>query len=137
MNTLDGRTVLTIRRQQLQTLSRDEGYVRFVEQMIDHLRKHFSVELGPVEDFVLAEDVDAALQRARAHGLTSRRDCARYLGLAASLGWDFDTARPWVGPLLRDTARSPSDRLAQVFERAIEELQREADTLARRRKLGI
>lgn len=128
--------MLTIRADQVHTLSCDEAYQRFVLEMLDHLRACFAPELAGSDDLVLAEEIQTCLQRARAYGLTSRRDCARFLGLAASLGWSFDRERPWVQQLLSNQAASPTGRLAAVYERCVDELQQRADTVALRRKLG-
>lgn len=129
--------MLKIRADQLHTLSLDEAYTSFVVEMIDHLRKYFAEELRELDDLSLADEIQTCLMRARAYGLTSRSDCGRFLGLAASLGWSFDTERPWVQALLRNPATSPSDRLAEVHARCVEQLQQEADGIARRRKFGI
>ncbi|MEX1367213.1 MAG: hypothetical protein AB1Z98_29070 [Nannocystaceae bacterium] len=129
---------LQIRREQVHTLSHLDGaYRSFVVRMVEHLREHFGPELGEIDELALAEDVQAGIERARSYRLTTRRDCARYLGLCASLGWDFDTTLPWVRPLLLDRARSPSDRIGEVFERAVEQLEHEAKTITRRRRLGM
>lgn len=128
--------MLEIRAAQVHTLSCDEAYQSFVIEMLDHLRRYFAPELGKIDDLALAEEIQACLGRARGYGLTSRRDCGRFLGLAASLGWSFDLERPWVQPMLRNPAASPGNRLAQVHERCVEELQRAADTVDLRLAFG-
>lgn len=128
--------MLEIRADQVHTLSCDEAYQSFVLAMLDHLRRYFAPELGRIDDLALAEEIQACLRRARGYGLTSRRDCARFLGLAASLGWSFDLERPWVQPMLRNPASSPGARLAAVHERCVEELQGAADTAGLRLAFG-
>lgn len=129
--------MLKIRRDQVHTLSCDEDYQSFVIDMIEHLRRFFGKELADTSNLALAEDIQACLERARGYGLRSRRDNARFLGLLASHGWNFDTESRWARDILRATAAGPSERLTRVFDRCVDELQQEADTAARRQRLGI
>ena len=129
--------MLEIRREQAHTLSLDEAHQSFVLAMMEHLREHFAPELQALDDLALAEEIQSCLARARGYGLSARRDCARWLGLAASLGWSFDLERPWVQALLRNPASSPSARLAAVYERCVQELREAAESVALHKRFGI
>lgn len=129
--------MLRIRSEQVRALSLDEAYRGFVLAMIEHLRTHFSPELGELDELALGEEVLVCLDRARGYGISSRRDCARFLGLAAALGWSFDTERAWVPAMLKNPASGPSDRLAAVYERCVHELQQAADTVLLRQRFGL
>jgi len=118
--------LLTINKSQLLVLTRDEGYEDFVGQMIDHLRKHFPRKVAEFDDMGLAEQIHECLMRASDYGLVEHGECARYLGLAASLGWSFDTDVEWIHQLLSTRICGPSERLAQVHHRVIRQLRRGA-----------
>ncbi|MEM7151563.1 MAG: hypothetical protein AAF799_01930 [Myxococcota bacterium] len=92
--------------------------------MMEHLRKHFPRKVADFDDMGLAEQIHQTLLRAYDHGYTSHADCARYLGLAAALGWSFDDDIPWVRQSLTDGASEPTERLAQIHQRAIRMLRR-------------
>ncbi len=116
---------------------RTDDLQHFVDDMVTHLRAHFSDELGTLSDEALAERVDDGLARAAEYGLTSRRDGARYLGLAACFGWSFDTQMEWPAQMLADQTNSPSVRLARVHDRGMRQLEAEARKAALERKLGL
>ena len=111
--------MLTLDKSQLLLLTRNEDYEGFVVQMIEHLRKHFPRKVAEFDDMLLAEQIHETLLRAYDYGYTSHADCARYLGLAAALGWSFDRDIPWVRESLADRTSEPTGRLAQIHDRAV------------------
>lgn len=65
-----------------------------------------------------------AVERARRYGIERCCDVARYMAFMAVFGWDFDTnpGCAWAQEILRDTSRAPSQRLANLLQRALAEL---------------
>lgn len=109
----------------------------FVLEMIEHLRTHFPAELEDLADWELADEMLPCLERAVGHGLTLRRDLARWLALGVVLGWSFDTELPWVAELMDDRAAPPGDRVAEVHERCLRQLEDRARVAASRRGLRV
>jgi hypothetical protein len=129
--------MLTLRAPQVVALHRQEALRDFVVEMIDHLRRHQGPEVAELDDGELGERIEACLVRAGAYGLGERRECARFVSLAACLGWSFDTARPWMTRWLTDPALGPGERLERVYRRCVRELEAEALPIPRKRKYGI
>ncbi len=131
--------MLTLRTDQVAALHRQEALRSFVAEMIDHLRRHQGPEVAALDDGELGAHIEACLVRAGTYGLGERRDCARFVSLAACLGWSFDQARPWVADWLADPALGPTERLGRVYDRCVRELRAEADpeAVARKRRYGI
>jgi hypothetical protein len=129
--------MLKLRRDQVTALYRDEEHRQLVMTLIEHLRRHQALEVAELDDAELGAHIEACLVRAGSFGLTTRRDCARFVCLAACRGWSFDADRPWVGRWLSDPALGPSERLARVYERCVHELEAEALAVPRKRKYGI
>jgi hypothetical protein len=129
--------MLTLRTDQVAALHRQAELRDFVVEMIDHLRRHQGPEVAELDDGELGNHIEACLLRAGTHGLSSRRDCARFVSLAVCLGWSFDTERPWVADQLAAPVLGPSERLEQVYRRCVRELEAEALAAPRKRKYGI
>jgi hypothetical protein len=131
--------MLTLRTDQVAALHRQAELRDFVVEMIDHLRRHQGPEVAALDDGELGNHVEACLLRAGTYGLSSRRDCARFVCLAVCLGWSFDTERPWVTDQLTDPALGPGKRLERVYERCVAELRVAADpeVVARKQRYGI
>ncbi|WNG47391.1 hypothetical protein F0U60_27140 [Archangium minus] len=128
--------MMKIRDAQVRVLERTR-FQQFVLEMMTHLRTHFPEELASLPDWELGEEIEGCLGRAATYGITSRRDCARYLALAACFGWSFDTELKWPAQMLQDPTSSPSVRLERVHERCLQRLDQEATTSAYRRELGL
>lgn len=129
--------MLTLRNEQVIAVHRQEALRAFVVELIEHLRRHQGPEVAALDDGELGLHIEACLVRAGAVGLSSRRDCARFVSLAACLGWSFDRERPWVSDWLSDPALGPSARLDRVHRRCVRELEAEALAIPRKRKYGI
>lgn len=121
--------MLIIRKEQFEALAaahRDH----FVEEMCRHLRDHLPGQVAGVEDAVLRHRVSQAVGRAAGYGLTSRRDCCRYLNVAALYGWEFDRApeNAWMRRYLEDPqVSSPSDRLGLLVDQCIHRMRVEEE----------
>ena len=127
----------TLRPEQVVALHRQPALRAFVVEMIDHLRRHQGPEVAELDDGELGAHIEACLWRAGDHGLASRRDCARFVSLAACMGWAFDLERPWVHEELTNPVLGPSERLARVYDRCVRELESEAQGAARKHQYGI
>lgn len=125
--------LLTIRSNQLAVLER-ERWQRMVLDMMAHLRAHFPA-MAALPQWELGEEIEQSLARARGYGLTTPRDFARFLGLAASFGWSFDADTPWVREALSDPASGPSERLARVCDRCVRQLEQRAKAAALKGRL--
>jgi hypothetical protein len=113
--------MLTIRNAQLARFGSEQRR-QFIAAMCRYLREQFHDELWAVDGVSLHRDVDAAIHRAESYGLHSERDCCRYLNLAVTYGWDFDSQpqNDWMRKILTDTqVTSPSQRLHRLVDQCI------------------
>lgn len=129
-------SAVRIREDQLETLARRK-FKPFVVDMMTHLRGFFPDELEGIPDWRLGEQLEDCVVRASGYGLTSRQDLARFLALATAFGWSFDIEMQWPLGVLRDTTIRPTDRLARVHERCLQQLEHKARVAALKRKLGV
>jgi hypothetical protein len=107
---------MILRKAQLVALERHLR-AAFITEMCDHLRKHFPACVSAIESRALSRRVEDALAYAGRYGLTTRRDLARYLNLAAAYGWGFDRepGHAWMRRILNDPEVSdPSARLQRL-----------------------
>jgi hypothetical protein len=113
--------MLVIRASQLERLA-EIRRERVAMAMCQVLRELFPDRLAPLSESELMAHVAHGLRRAASYGLHLECDCARFLNLAAVLGWDFDT-RPenaWMRAMLVDPDVSdPSQRLARLVGEVI------------------
>lgn len=127
--------MLIIRPEQIRVF---ENHARssFVLEMCAHLRLHFASGFQGMDEQELIDFVDSVLKGAGEFGLTSRRDCARFLNLAAVFGQAFPRLPEfqWARRILIDAGVSePSARLHLLVDeclrrRALQEAEREWET---------
>lgn len=96
-------TVLTIRKEQLRAFSAS-AYDRFIDTMMDHTRKYFPSRHTQLGEAALRQTVAAAIEKARAYGIRSKRDVCKVINVAVTLGPDFDQKFS----LLRDILATPA-----------------------------
>jgi hypothetical protein len=66
--------------------------------------------------------VDRAVERARTHGLTSKREVCLYLNVSMALGESFEEApgTAWAGEFLKDPGVPvPSERIARLHAEVV------------------
>jgi hypothetical protein len=113
--------MLTIRHSQIAHFS-SEKRRQFIVAMCRYLREQFHDELWAVDAATLQRQVDTTIHRARNYGLSTERDCCRYLNLAVTYGWDFDRQPQydWMRKILIDTqVTTPSQRLHKLVDQCI------------------
>jgi hypothetical protein len=117
---------MQIRTEQFQALGRAREE-RFILEMTAHVRARFPAAAAALEGEALRSKVRELLDRARGYGLSTARDCARFLNVAATFDWQLD--RPdlaWIDAYLRDPeVPSPSDRMQRVASRSLRQLRTE------------
>lgn len=114
--------MLTIRDSQLRALALSDALVR---QVVDHLRAHLPDRIAHWSDQEAMTHARTALRLAYSYGLSSRRDLFRFVNLTvfAGLRWWRDPETSWMHRAMRDvTLGTPSQRLQQVFDRYLAEL---------------
>jgi hypothetical protein len=82
--------MLTIRREQFAILAEAEVQ-KFEEWMVVHLRRFFPKQCTVAGDAQLRETIRYGIRRAAVHGITVKRDVAKYIDLMIVFGRDFDT----------------------------------------------
>lgn len=125
--------MLVIRAPQMQALS---AHLRrqFSAQMRAHLREHFPSQTSAMSEPRLEAFVDKAIERARTHGLTSKRDVCLYLNVSMTLGASFEEApsTAWAGEFLSDPdVPAPSERISRLHAEVV----RRAELEERNRRL--
>jgi len=93
-----------------------------IDLLCAHLRDHFAADLAGMGQHALRRRVVLAVRRAAAYGLATPRDYCRYLNLAATYGWDFDThpAHAWMHACLADPqVGDPGQRLARLVDQCL------------------
>ena len=115
--------MLTLTAEQHAALAADAAR-RFRLDAIAHIRRCLPDVYARDGDQKVAARVDAALERARAHGLADACSLLLFLNLSYLLGDGFedDPARPWISDVLRDYERPASDRMTAVETRIYAEL---------------
>lgn len=86
------------------------------ERLCAYLRESYDTD--PMSDEELGKFIDDVCARARTeYGFTLQLDLARFVDLAYAFGpgFDEDPELPWAGPVLRDSSRTASERLALVW----------------------
>ena len=93
--------MLTIRPEQFIVFSQVEAE-KFEDWMVAHMRRFFPRQSAAAGEQNLREMVRYGVPRARQHGITARRDVAKYVDLMLLFGRDFDTDRRarWAGDIL-------------------------------------
>jgi hypothetical protein len=109
--------VLTVRNNQL---AQFEIYARhnFIEFLCQSLLDLFPEDLRDLDSGDLYRKIEQAITQASCYGLNRKSDIFRYMNLAVTCGWDFDTqpANVWMRNMLVDPAVScPSDRLDRLI----------------------
>jgi hypothetical protein len=110
--------MLTIRREQLTVFSEVEVR-RFEDWTTAHLKKFFPKECAIAGDVRLRNNVQHGIARARAHGITAKRDVVKYIDLMMVFGRDFDTDKRlrWAADILAQR-RHPDYRLQSLLRAA-------------------
>src|SRR5258706_12169906 len=95
--------MLTIRRAQLVAFSQADTQ-KFERWMLVHLQTFFPKQCEAAGELQIRDTIRYGMKRAAAHGLTSKRDVCKYIGVMLALGRDFDTDErfPWAGKILTE-----------------------------------
>jgi hypothetical protein len=116
--------VFRIRNSQIATLAAERS-ARFERSMVEHLRRHFPGATASFDDSHLLKLVSATIARARQYQLFSESDFCRFLNLAATFGWEFDTDPDcaWMTAMLTDPSVSaPKDRIHLLVDESLRRL---------------
>ncbi len=131
--------MLCIRQTQLQAFalpSRDA----FIKEMVIHLRTFFPATAWLLTIDELRDHIGSCINRAGRYQLNSRRQVCRFINLAASYGWNFDSdpQLSWMREILLDTSlAAPGERLDQLMQNCLRRQEIEERNLALRRRLGV
>lgn len=131
--------MLIIRNAQLRALARP-AREHFIEEMLSHLYLHFPTQAWQLTRTELHDRVDELIDRAAGHQLTSRQQVCRFINLAASYGWTFDSdpELPWMRNILTDSGLTqPEERLDRLVNTCLHRQRVEAHNLAQRQALGL
>ncbi|HEV7919198.1 MAG TPA: hypothetical protein VGR02_00260 [Thermoanaerobaculia bacterium] len=126
--------MITLRAEQVQVIASAKEEA-FLTQLACEVRKHFPALTAKLDGPALRTKITAALERAKAAGVTSERDCVRLVNVAAALEWRLED-HPWLDAQLADPAVDDvSERVRLVVARALRDKQREEQNRAARREL--
>jgi len=115
-----GRIVLTIRREQMESLG-EQMERRFVERTVAHVRRYFAARCRELGDKGTREMVLYGVTRAKAHGFTAEADVSKYIDVMFAYGRDFDVAPelPWASRILEDPSLgNPETRINALCDEA-------------------
>lgn len=131
--------MLVIRRPQLQRL----GYLsreQFVDEMTGHVYRYFPDLAWSLTLDELRNCLGTTIRRADAYGFTSRQQLCRFINLAATYGWEFDTDADleWMRTILTDGAlTNPSERLNRLIDVCMHRQRIEEHNQQLRQQLGL
>ncbi len=110
--------MLIIRKQQMDALAATMGR-RFRETLKMHLRQDLREETGSLSDEMLLRRMDAAIARARQHGLSSERDLALFVDLDFTLGQNFENQRNemWIKRILTQKETAAAAKMDLIYQR--------------------
>lgn len=131
--------MLIIRSAQLQALAQ-QAREQFIKDMLGHVYRYFPTPAWLLTPDELRSRVSEAIDRAAGHQLTSRQQVCRFINLAATYGWAFDSdpELTWMRDILTDTGLlNPGERLDRLVNSCLHRQRIEARNLAQRRALGL
>jgi hypothetical protein len=110
--------MLTIRQEQLRVFSQVEVQ-KFEDWMVMHLKRFFPRQCAVAGDQRLRETVRHGIRRAKVHGITAKREVARFVDLMIVFGRDFDTDKrfQWASAILR-TRRDSATKMRVLLQAA-------------------
>jgi hypothetical protein len=108
-----------------------EQFKRFEGRALAHVRRAFPGPCRSMGEAGTRQEVRHDVGRAFALGIVNERDVMAYVDLAFILGRDFDAHVPWAGPILRDEAFPPDDRLRRLRYMAGKQVLAKKDRWAR------
>ena len=131
--------MLIIQNTQLQALAQPPRQ-QFIDEMMNHLYSHFPTQAWRLTRDDLRSQVNSLIDRAASHQLTSRQQVCRFINLAATYGWAFDSDPNllWMRNILSDNALPhPGERLNRLVESCLHRQKIEDRNLRQRRELGL
>jgi hypothetical protein len=131
--------MLIIRNTQFRALSQ-QPREQFIEEMLGHLYSYFPAAAWLLTPEELRGQVNALIARAAAYQLTSRQQVCRFINLAATYGWQFDSDPDllWMRDILTDTSLSqPSERLDRLVQTCLHRQHIEERNRALHQQLGL
>lgn len=109
--------MLVIRPVQMQELGRP-GLRRFVDETTAHVREVWRAECAKLGEAGPRQVVEAAVERARVHGLQTRLDVGRFVHLVFAFeNSQFDTAA-WAEEILADRSVNGRIRMNRLWAAA-------------------
>jgi hypothetical protein len=131
--------MLTIRNTQMKTLGQCQRE-QFIGDMLDHLYRYFPAVAWLLTPDELRHKVDTLIERAAQYQLTSRQEVCRFLNLAATYGWEFDSDADllWMRSILNDTSLTRSgDRLDRLVQTCLHRQYIQEHNQALHQQLGL
>lgn len=131
--------MLIIRHAQLQVMAQPSRK-QFTEEMLSHLYLYFPTQAWLLTREELRIQVSGLIDRAAHYQLTSRQQVCRFINLAATYGWAFDSDPDllWMHTILTDTGLAhPGERLDRLVKSCVHRQGVEQRNLAQRRVLGL
>lgn len=107
----------------------------YVDRVIDHVDAQFPETCASLGPAAIRARVVASIERGRQRGFASERDLCLFVDLGFMLGpqFDVDPALPWASATIEnDLLPDPSDRMDELYERALEHLRAAPATPGRR-----
>jgi hypothetical protein len=127
--------MLTIRTTQLHRLGQ-AARDAFIDTMLAHVHTHFP-ELASDQ---LRSRLNALIERAAVYQLTSQQQVCRFINLAATYGWEFDSDPEllWMRSILTDSSPAqPGERLDRLVQTCLHRQGLAIQNRALHERLGV
>ena len=93
---------------------RDAKQSEFEQRVVEHLKDAYIEVTFELEDDEILRRVQAAIDRAVAHGLRSERDVVTYVDLSFDQGDGFEEREPWARRVFDDPGLTPQERIHRL-----------------------
>ncbi len=108
--------MITLRKEQVLALIQAASGP-FVRRLTVDLQKLFPEQIAELGPGGTRTVIESGIRKAHEYGMTRENEIAQFVGLMFMLGRDFDEDPDfiWAHRILRDSARSPQDRLDALY----------------------
>jgi hypothetical protein len=106
-----------IRKEQMRVFD-DYAYKQFVDDMVVHLRTHYSKQIAEMTETDLRQMIEEGIERAEKYDVVTVTDVERFLGCMVMLGQNFDNdpETAWAGDILRNENMSGTFKMDTIDE---------------------
>jgi hypothetical protein len=93
----------------------------FIDYMLSHLKKHFPVQSGLLQDEGLSNFINAGMEHARLWEFGTRYQCCLFIDVMVMLGsgFDSDIQIPWFREILNDGAKGPDEKIDLLYQKVM------------------